>query len=87
MSDEILVGLCEIDAANATPLRDAIDKLGTSGDGLELSAERDVRGDTRAQLEATKTWGAEREWSVAAAVAWAKDMGYSAMGKLKWSPK
>jgi hypothetical protein len=87
VSDEVLVGLREIDRASTTPLQDAIDKLGADGDGLELSGGRDARGGARGQFEATKTWGAEREWSVAAAVAWAKDMGYAAMGKLKWSPK
>jgi hypothetical protein len=75
MTDEILVGLREVDIARSTPLQDAVDRA----DGLELTATKDS-----AKLEFTKTKG---DWSVSAAVAWAKSTGSTVIGKLKWSPK
>lgn len=85
--DEILAGLRRIDAAKATPFQDAIDKLGESGDGLELHVGADDRGNAGVGLEATKTFGKNKTWSASAAVAWAKATGAAVMGKLTWKPK
>lgn len=84
MSDEILTGLREIDAAR-NPIQASIDKLGKSGEGLTLSGGVDGRGNTGALFEAHKELGGD--WSISAAAAWAKNAGYSALGKLTWRPK
>ena len=84
--DEILAGLREIDRVqSATPLQDAIDKLGADGDGLEVDVGRDQAGHAGVSLEGSKTLG--KDWSVAGAVQWAKDVGYAAIGKVKWTPR
>lgn len=84
MTDILILNQREIDKAHETPLQDAIDKMGTSGDGLELEVGRDSRGHAGATFEATKTKGA---WSAGAAVQWVKDAGFAAWGRVKWSPK
>ncbi len=69
----------------STTLHDAIDKIGTDGDGLEFDVGRDPEGHAGASVEASKTIG--KGWSVAAAAQWMKDVGYSVVGKVKWTPK
>lgn len=83
--DPILAGMREIDAAQSTPLHDALDRLGTSGEGLELDAARDPAGHVGVTVEATKDLG--KGWTVSGAASYVKDMGYAAMGKLRWTPK
>jgi hypothetical protein len=85
VDDPILISQRHIVDAQSTPFKDALDKLGTSGEGFELDAGRDAAGHIGATVEATKDLG--RGWSVAAAASWAKDLGYAAMGKLTWKPK
>jgi len=68
-----------------TPLHDAIEKLGTSGEGLELDVGKDAAGHLGASVEASKDLG--KGWSIAAAAQWAKDFGYSVIGKVRWTPK
>lgn len=85
MDDELLAGLRQIDKANATPLHDALTKLGTSGDGLEIAGGRDRAGHVGVSASVTKDLG--KGWSIAAAAQWAKDAGYAALGKLSWKPK
>lgn len=68
---------------SGTPIKDAIDKLGASGDGLEFTAGSEA-GQAGAAVEATKTVGT---WSVSAAAAWVKGKGASVLGKIKWTPK
>jgi hypothetical protein len=87
MEDEILTGLRAIDQAHATPFKDALTKLGSSGEGFTLEGGRDQAGRTGASLEATKTFGKNKTWSASAAAQWVKDAGYAVMGKLKWTPK
>jgi hypothetical protein len=82
--DEILTGLREIDRANDTPLRDAVERIGTHGEGFELDARRDSNGHIEATAEGTKTLGGG--WSISAGVAYAKEQWY-ALGKLIWTPK
>jgi hypothetical protein len=82
--DEILAGLREIDRANSTPLHDAVDRIGTHGDGFELDARRGADGTVEATAEGTKTLGGG--WTIAAGVAYAQRQWY-ALGKLIWSPK
>lgn len=83
--DPILAGLREIDAAQATPLHDALNKLGTSGEGFELDASKDQAGHVGVSVEATKDLG--KGWTIAGAASYVKDLGYAAMGKLTWTPK
>lgn len=66
------------------PFSDALDKLGTSGEGLELTAVKDPQH-TSVSLEGAKNVG--KGWSLAGGFAWAKDAGYAALGKISWKPK
>jgi hypothetical protein len=84
MSDEILTGLREIDHANATPLHDALDRLGQHGDGLEIGGARTKDGDISAEAGVTKTIG--KGWSVAGGAQYVSDT-WTALGKLMWRPK
>jgi hypothetical protein len=70
---------------SATPLQDAIDRLGDHGEGFELDVGRDQAGHAGVKAEVSKDLG--KGWSVGAAASWVKDMGYAAWGKVKWSPK
>jgi hypothetical protein len=67
-----------------TPLQDAVDKVRTDGEALDLLIEKSSK-DLKATLEARKEIG--KGWSTAGAVAWAKSTGWSAIAKLGWSPK
>lgn len=67
------------------PFHDALDKLGTSGEGLELDALKDSAGHVGVTVEATKDIG--KGWTVAGGFQYAKDMGYALMGKVRWTPK
>lgn len=70
---------------DATPLHDALAKLGTGGEGVELGGSRDQQGHVVVEAEATSgTW---KGWSASAAFQWAKESGYAALGKLSWKPK
>ena len=68
-----------------TPLHDAIDKIGTSGEGFELDAVRDQSGHAGVSVGGTKNVG--KGWSLSGAFQWAKDAGYAVMGKVRWTPK
>jgi len=70
-----------------TPIGDAIDRLGASGEGFELETGRDARGDPHVRVEGTKVFGKDKTWSASGAVAWAKATGYAVLGKLRWTPK
>lgn len=70
-----------------TPIGDAIDKIGASGEGFDFELGRDARGDPHVTAEGTKTFGKNKTWSASGAVAWAKATGVAVLGKLKWSPK
>jgi hypothetical protein len=65
-----------------TPLKDALDKLGTSGDGLTFEAAHSEK-DTKVGVEATKTWGS---WSASAAWEYTKQLGNTVLGKVTWRP-
>lgn len=67
------------------PLQDALDQLGTSGEGLALDASRDQAGHVGVTVEGTKHLG--KSWTVSAAAQWAKGVGYAAIGKLRWTPR
>jgi hypothetical protein len=75
------------DRPSHTPIGDAIEKLGSSGDGLSLAGGRDPSGQASASVEATKTFGKNKTWSASAAASWVKAKGAGVMGKLKWTPK
>lgn len=83
--DEILTGLREISRANATPLHDALDRIGTHGEGFELDAARTTDGRISAEASGTKALG--KGWTVSGGIQWAKDTGAAALGKLTWTPK
>lgn len=78
--DELLTNLREIDR----PFSDALAKLGTSGEGLELTATRDQSGHVEAAAQGSKDLG--KGWSVAGGVAYAQKT-WAAMGKVIWRPK
>jgi len=61
-------------------IKDALDKLGTSGDGLTASGS--LR-DKTASVEASKTAG---NWTFSTAWQYTKDMGNSLLGKITWRP-
>lgn len=83
MPDEILAGLREIDRANSTPLHDAVDRIGTHGEGFELDARRDKSGAIEGEAEGAKALG--KGWSLAGGIGYAKEQWY-ALGKLIWRP-
>lgn len=67
-----------------TPLQDAIDKLGTSGEGFELDAARTDAGAVSIEAAGTKYLG--KGWSLSGGVAYAQH-AWAAVGKLMWKPK
>lgn len=62
-------------------IKDALDKLGTTGDGLTFEGDLKQK---KVGVEATKTKG---NWSFSAAWSYAKDLGHTALGKVTWRPK
>jgi hypothetical protein len=84
MTDDPLFG-APVLQPSATPLHDAIDKLGQNGEGFELDAGRDTAGHVGVTAEVDKDLG--KGWSVGAAAQWMKDAGWAAWGKVKWTPK
>lgn len=64
-----------------TPLQDALDRIGTNGDGL--TAGGDLKSKS-AMVEATKTAG---NWTFSAAWQYTKQMGNSLLGKITWKPR
>lgn len=83
-ADDALRAAGELPPLPRTPLQDALDQIGTSGEGLVLDASRTQSGQIGVSVEATKDLG--KGWTVSAAAQWAKDAGYAAMGKLRWAP-
>jgi hypothetical protein len=68
-----------------TPFKDALDKLGSSGDGLTGTVDFNERTKSvDAGVEVTKTWG---NWSTSAAWAYTKELGNTILGKVTWRPK
>jgi hypothetical protein len=70
---------------SATPLKDAIDRLGENGDGLALDVGRDTSGHAGVVVEGSKTLG--KGWSIGGAFSYVRDAGYAAWGKVRWTPK
>lgn len=68
---------------SSTPIKDALDKLGTSGDGLTFEAALTEEKQTIG-VEASKTAGT---WTFSGAWQYAKDLGHMALGKVTWRPK
>lgn len=65
-----------------TPLKDALDKLGSSGDGLTVTATHD-KTDTQLAAEVSISPG---KWTLSAAWAYTKELGNTALGKVTWRP-
>jgi hypothetical protein len=65
-----------------TPLKDALDKIGTSGDGLSITAVHDKK-DTQLAAEVSVSPG---KWTLSAAWAYTKELGNTALGKVTWKP-
>ncbi len=65
-----------------TPFGDALGRLGTSGDGLTVTAEKNKQ-DTEVSAEVSVSPG---KWTMSAAWAYTKDLGNSALGKITWRP-
>lgn len=65
------------------PISDALDKLGTSGEGLTFTADHN-KHDTAIAVEATKTAG---NWTFSGAWEYTKQLGNTVLGKVTWRPK
>ena len=63
-----------------TPIKDALDKLGSGGDGFSLGG--DLKSKTIG-AEATFTPG---KWTLSGAWQYTKDLGHSLLGKVTWKP-
>jgi hypothetical protein len=69
-----------------TPIKDALDQLGSSGDGLTGSGAFNERTKSLdAGVEFTKSWGSS--WSTSAAWTYTKELGNTILGKVTWRPK
>ncbi len=66
-----------------SPFKDALDKLGSGGDGLSITAGHDSKHDTQVTAEVSVSPG---KWTMSAAWTYAKDVGNAALGKITWRP-
>jgi hypothetical protein len=79
--DPILAGIRRIDAAQSTPLHDAIDRLGQSGPGLSVDVDR-------TGVTAQGSIGLGHDVSVAGAAQKSfAQRGWDWMVGLRWTPK
>ena len=65
-----------------TPIKDALDQLGNSGDGFTFTAAHDKK-DTQVATEISVSPG---KWTMSAAWAYTKQLGHTALGKITWRP-
>ena len=70
-----------------TPLKDALDKLGSSGEGLDVFIVKE-EGARKPDFgaEVTKEFGKNKSWSVSAGVQYVKEK-WAALGKVSWRPR
>jgi hypothetical protein len=68
-----------------SPIKDSLDKLGTTGDGFTFTVEKNNK-DTKAQAE-VEVSVSPGEWTLSAAWAHTKQLGNTILGKVTWRPK